>query len=113
MKIQSNYTMTTFMAKGKIKYTPTQLAQAKDTFCKNDIYVDIEKYLSKDINKKEFLKEFKAKTQGQEYTKNLSRVEQKYINDIKMTMELMNNFDEITDKYLIDRVKKLLEAHKK
>ena len=110
MRIQCDYT-TTFMAKPKnmpSKPSIKKFLENKDKFCSTDLYTDIDNYLNNNITKTDFLKKFANK----KLPKNLNRVEQKHINDLKMTIDLTNKLDDISDEYVKEKITKLLKTKK-
>lgn len=112
MRIHCDYT-TTFVGNAKAKNIPSKTSikkflQNKDKFCKTDLYTNIDSYLKNDITKNDFLKQFTNKG----YQNNLSRSEQKHINDLKMTIDLTNSLDDISEEYVKETINKLLKAKK-
>lgn len=112
MNINYDYT-SNFMAnkvapKPNARASMKKFIQNKDKFCKSDIYNDIDNYLNNNISKKDFLKQFMVK----KYNPNLSRAEQKHINDLKMTIDLTHSLDDISDDYVKETLNKLLKAKK-
>ena len=112
MNINYDYT-SNFMA-NKISTKPNsrtsmkKFIQNKDKFCKSDIYNDIDNYLNNNISKNDFLKQFMLK----KYSPNLSRAEQKHLNDLKMTIDLTNSINDIPEDYVKETLSKLLKAKK-
>ena len=109
MRIHCDYT-TAFMATRttKPKASIKQFIQNKDKFWKSDLYANIDNYLKNNISKKDFLKQFAQKG----YPSNLSRNEQKQINDLKMSIDLTNNLDDISEEYIKEKIQKLLGSKK-
>ena len=88
---------------------------APETFTKEIFYEHIKQYLSNGMNKKEYLKKFlsgidaiQARKGGAEFTP----VEKKYINDLITTLDLTESLDKISDRYLTENMKKLLDNKK-
>lgn len=103
---------TNFQA--KLPVTKTQKVTDK-IYTKQTFYEHIDRYLSNKMDKKAYLKNFskgidevQARRGGAEFTP----VEKKYINDLITTLDLTESLDKISDKYLTDNMKKLLEYKK-
>lgn len=108
-----NYNSTIFTAK-KASTKNLKKVLKSDTLANNqdDLYFDIEKYLKKDITKEEYFKIFKEKVKNNPNISN-NRIENKYINDMLTTLDLVGNTKNIPDKYLIQNMEFLLNYKKK
>jgi hypothetical protein len=107
-----NYNSTIFTAKKlpaekSLKTVATKLKS--DTFSnKENLYNDIEKYLKKDISKEEYFKFLIEKIKNNSYYVS-DRVEEKYVNDMLTTLDLVVNTKKIPDEYLKRKMENLLK----
>lgn len=118
MNIYSNYSINFMAGKNTLKTHLTQKAgkTIKDSATKksNPFYDDINMFLEKKCTKEEYLKTLVKKVNNSEYNNVIlnNPLERKYVNDILTTVDLNRYLKDIPDKYLVDKMKKILESQK-
>ena len=105
---------TMFMAKKMPKISKEKINNlAVDTFEKNNkeiFYKDIDKYLKRDIGKKEYFENLLNNIKNT--TKKPNKYESKYIDDMLTTLDIVGDPEDIPEVYLIKNMQNLLK-HKK
>lgn len=82
---------------------------------RDEFYTNINGFLNKDYDKKEYLKLFSENVNKIKTNKEanlFSSTEKKYINDLLMTMDLADKLERISDKYLTESMTTLLKTKK-
>ena len=77
---------------------------------KEDFYNDIEKFIKKEVSKKQYLQLFIDKMNNELYSQ-LNNTEKKYVYDMLTTIDLSYNKN-ISDAHLTERMKQLLDSRK-
>lgn len=112
MKINSNYSIN-FTAKKNVLNSEAIKNTKKYTFAKspNELYGDIDKFLSKKYTNEQYLTVFMEKVNSNAYNED-SNVEKKYVNDILTSIDLNRSYKDIPDEYLKVKMLKLLDSKK-
>ena len=102
-----------FMAREMPKISKEKINKlAVDTFESNKeiFYIDIDKFLNKDIGKKEYFESLLNNVKNT--TKKPNKYELKYINNMLTTLDIVGSPEDIPEAYLIKNMQNLLK-HKK
>ena len=106
--------VSAYMAKKMPKISKEKINNlAVDTFEKNNkeiFYKDIDKYLKRDIGKKEYFENLLNNIKNT--TKKPNKYESKYIDDMLTTLDIVGDPEDIPEVYLIKNMQNLLK-HKK
>lgn len=104
-----NINSTIFTAKTNPQIKKFHNNIKKQNINKKDVfYDDINKFLTKEYSKEEYLTSFIKNVENNAYLEKNSNIEKKYINDLLTSIDLTNNYKDIPNQYIIDRMLKLL-----